>query len=125
MVSDILKTMVDKLFKSIIILVFGIFLLFLIPIFLYLFAFQPLQLRNTISKYPVGAYVIVNKLSYRLGSLKMGDIIAFKSLKNPDVNEVGIVDRVEQDMIFVKNNPLPLRRLDVIGKISFCYSNCK
>lgn len=117
--------MVDKLFKSIIILIFGIFLLFTIPIILYLFAFQPLQLHNTISKYPVGAYVIVNKLSYKLGFPKMGDVIAFKSLKNPDVYEVGTIDRVEQEMIFVENNLLPLQRLDIIGKVSFCYSNCK
>ena len=117
--------MIDKLFKSIVIIIFFGFLLFIIPIILYLFVFQPLQLRQFVSKYPIGAYVVINKLSYRFGSPKNGDIVAFKSLKNPDVDDTGVIDRVEQDMIFVENDPLPHRRLDVVGKVSFCYSNCK
>ena len=48
-----------------------------------------------------------------------------KNRKNPDVDDTGVIDRVEQDMIFVENDPLPHRRLDVVGKVSFCYSNCK
>ena len=93
---------------------------------IYLFIFQPLQIREPISnKYPIGANVIVNKLSSKFGSFNNGDIIAFKSLKNPDIDVVGVIERVEQETIFIANYPAPLKKTDIIGKIMFCYANCK
>ena len=118
--------MIDKLFKLIVIVFVGGFLLYLIPLIIYLFIFQPLQIREPISnKYPIGANVIVNKLSSKFGSFNNGDIIAFKSLKNPDIDVVGVIERVEQETIFIANYPAPLKKTDIIGKIMFCYANCK
>lgn len=118
--------MIDKLFKLIVIVLASGVLLFLIPFVIHLFILQPLKLRESVTgKYPTGAYVMVNKLSYKFGSPKIGDIIVLRSLKNPDINEVGIINKIEQETIFVENNSLPLQRSDIIGKISFCYSGCK
>ena len=118
--------MIDKLFKLIVIVFALGFLLILIPLVIYLFVFQPVKIREPISnKYPMGSYVLVNKLSYKFGSPKSGDIIVFKSLKNLDLDEVGIIDKIDQEKITVENSPLLLRKFDIIGKVSFCYSSCK
>lgn len=117
--------MINKLFKFTVIVFAGGFLLILMPLVIYLFVFQPLKLRESISgNYPIGASVVANKLSYKFGSPKIGDIIVFRSLKNPDIDEVGIINKIEQETIFVENSLLPLQRSDIIGKVSFCYSRC-
>lgn len=54
----------------------------------YLFLFQPNQVKGS-SMYPTfkdGEYILTDKISYRLGLPKRGDVVVFKSPKNADVD---------------------------------------
>ena len=92
---------------------------------MYLFVIQPHQLRDPIDKYPTGANIMFNKLSSKLGALNQGDIIGFRSVTNPDITETGIIESIDGEIITIANYISPIKRSDVIGKVMFCYANCK
>lgn len=76
--------------------VFGVFwefieaIVFALAIFVvvYLFLFQPNQVKGS-SMYPTfkdGEYILTDKISYRLGQPKHGEVVVFKSPKNENVD---------------------------------------
>ncbi len=76
--------------------VFGAFwdfieaIVFALAIFVvvYLFLFQPNQVKGS-SMYPTfkdGEYIFTDKISYRMGLPKRGDVVVFKSPRNSDVD---------------------------------------
>lgn len=76
--------------------VFGVFwefieaIVFALAIFVvvYLFLFQPNQVKGS-SMYPTfkdGEYILTDKISYRLGLPKHGEVVVFKSPKNENVD---------------------------------------
>lgn len=118
--------MIDKSFKLIVITVVVGFVLILLPLVLYLFILQPLQLREGLNDtYPKGAYVLVNKLGAKFGSLSQGDAVAFISLESPDMDEVGFIEKIEQENIFIEDYFAPIEQHNIIGTVMFCYSGCK
>ncbi len=73
---------------------FGVFwdfieaIVFALAIFVvvYLFLFQPNQVKGS-SMYPTfkdGQFIFTDKISYRLGKPKRGEVVVFRSPKNPD-----------------------------------------
>jgi signal peptidase I len=54
----------------------------------YLFLFQPNQVKGN-SMHPTfkdGQYIFTDKISYRMGTPKRGEVIVFKDPKNPDID---------------------------------------
>lgn len=75
---------------------FGVFwefieaIVFALAIFVvvYLFLFQPNQVKGS-SMYPTfkdGEYILTDKISFRMGTPKRGDVVVFKSPKNADID---------------------------------------
>ena len=76
--------------------VFGVFwdfieaIVFALAIFVvvYLFLFQPNQVKGS-SMHPTfkdGQFIFTDKISYRMGVPKRGEVIVFKDPKNPDID---------------------------------------
>lgn len=81
----------------------------------YLFLFQPNQVKGS-SMYPTfkdGEYILTDKISYRLGLPKRGDVVVFKSPKNSDVDFIkrivglpGETVRISGGKVFINNGRL-------------------
>ena len=56
----------------------------------YLFIFQPHQVKgdSMLPNYHDGEYLLTNKVSYRVGKPKRGDVIIFKAPKNEDYDYI-------------------------------------
>ncbi len=136
--------MINKLFKSIVIILGGGFLLLLVPVLVYLFIFQPFHVRDSFEPYyPKGAYVTANKLSYRSADPQKEDVVLFKSPRDQSVDEIGVVTNIPGETVslgettfeldsksyLVTTNSLAnpvevVMKNDLIGKVAFCYSGC-
>lgn len=51
-----------------------------------------------------GDYILTNKLAYKLGSPQRGDIVVFKSPKNPDKDYIKRIIGIPGDAVKVDNN---------------------
>lgn len=81
----------------------------------YLFLFQPHQVKGN-SMYPNfydGEYILTDKISYRLGLPKRGDVIVFKAPKNEEVDYIkriiglpGDEVKVSTGLVYVNNKKL-------------------
>lgn len=103
--------------------VFGVFwefieaIVFALAIFVvvYLFLFQPNQVKGS-SMYPTfkdGEYILTDKISYRLGQPKHGDVVVFKSPKNENVDFIkriiglpGDTIRISKGRVYVNGQAL-------------------
>jgi signal peptidase I len=89
----------------------GVFAL-VVFVITYLFLFQPHQVKGN-SMYPNyhdGEYLLTNKLSYRFGNPKRGEVIIFKAPKNEDYDYIkriialpGEKIKVSQGLVYVNN----------------------
>lgn len=93
--------------------VFGVFwdfieaIVFALAIFVvvYLFLFQPNQVKGS-SMYPTfkdGQYIFTDKISYRLGTPKRGDVVVFKSPQNSDVDFIKRIIGLPGETVSVRN----------------------
>ena len=81
----------------------------------YLFLFQPHQVKGN-SMYPNfhdGEYILTDKISYRLGLPKRGDVIVFKAPKNEEVDYIkriiglpGDEIKVSAGLVYINNKKL-------------------
>lgn len=103
--------------------VFGVFwdfieaIVFALCIFVvvYLFLFQPNQVKGG-SMYPTfkdGQFIFTDKVSYRLGVPKRGDVVVFKSPKNADVDFIkriiglpGETVKVKEGLVYINQKKL-------------------
>jgi len=82
----------------------------------YLFLFQPHQVKGN-SMYPNfhdGEYILTDKISYRLGQPKRGDVIVFKAPRNEEVDYIKRIIGLPGDEIKLENNSMFIntKRLD-------------
>jgi signal peptidase I len=73
-------------------------------VLVYLFLVQPHQVRGN-SMFPNfhdGEYLLTNKLSYRLGEPKRGDVIVFKAPKNEEYDYIKRIVGVPGDKLTIK-----------------------
>lgn len=81
-----------------------------IYIVIFLFLAFPTQVKGASMEPTIhaGDRIILNKVSVRLGEVKRGDIIAFRSPYNPDVEFIKRVIALPYDKISVKNGVVQL-----------------
>lgn len=75
-------------------------------IVIYLFVMQPNQVKGA-SMEPTflsGDYILTSKISYKFRTPKRGDVVVFKSPKNPDIDYIKRIIGVPGDTIAVRNN---------------------
>lgn len=85
-------------------------------VIIYLFLFQPHQVRGS-SMYPTfndGEYLLTNKISYRFEEPQRGDVVIFRAPRNEEYDYIkriiglpGESIKVERGKIFINNNLLP------------------
>jgi len=71
----------------------------------YLFIFQPHQVKgdSMLPNYHDGEYLLTNKVSYRVGKPKRGDVIIFKAPKNEDYDYIKRIIALPQETVWVNN----------------------
>lgn len=74
-------------------------------IVLYLFVLSPHQVRGSSmdDTFHTGEYILTSKISYKFGSPKRGDVIVFKSPKNPDIDFIKRIVGLPGDTILIKD----------------------
>jgi len=74
-------------------------------IVVYLFIFQPNQVKgqSMMPNFHSGDYILTSKVAYKFGNIKRGDIVVFKSPKNPDIDYIKRVMGLPGDKVMVKN----------------------
>jgi len=82
----------------------------------YLFLFQPHQVKGN-SMFPNfhdGEYILTDKISYRLGLPRRGDVIVFKAPKNEEVDYIKRIIGLPGDEVKLENNSMYInqKRLD-------------
>lgn len=82
----------------------------------YLFLFQPNQVsgNSMYSTFYDKEYILTDKITYRLGEPKRGDVVVFKSPKNPDVDFIkriiglpGETVALTNGRVYINNEALP------------------
>lgn len=75
-------------------------------IVLYLFILQPNQIKGASMEpsFYTNEYILTSKITYKFRSPKKGDVIVFKSPKNPDIEYIKRVIGLPGDKITVKEN---------------------
>src|SRR3989338_6684601 len=73
-------------------------------IVMYLFVAQPHQVRGASmdNTFINGEYIITNKLAYRVGTYKRGDVVVFDSPENPDVDYIKRIVGLPGDRIKIQ-----------------------
>ena len=86
----------------------------------YLFLFQPNQVKGASMEpnFHDGEYILTDKVSYRFRNPKRGDVVVFKSPKNPEIDYIkrvialpGERVRISGGFVFVNNEKLNERYL--------------
>ena len=74
-------------------------------IVIYLFVMQPNQVRGASDEptFSSGDYILTSKITYKLREPERGDVIVFKSPKNPDIEYIKRVIGLPGDQITIKN----------------------
>jgi len=72
----------------------------------YLFIMQPNQVKGASMEptFQSGEYIFTSKITYKFRSMHKGDVIIFKSPKNPDIEYIKRVMGLPGDMVLVQNN---------------------
>lgn len=73
-------------------------------IVIHLFIFSPNQVKGASMEHTFhnGEYILTSKIAYKLGSPKKGDVIVFKSPRNPDIDYIKRIIGVPGDMIVIR-----------------------
>lgn len=72
----------------------------------YLFIIQPHQVKGASmnNTFESGDYILTSKISYRFEDPKKGDVIVFKSPKNPDIDYIKRIIALPRDTVMIKNS---------------------
>ncbi len=72
----------------------------------YLFLLQPHQVKGTSMEpnFHDGEYILTDKISYRFGEPKRGDVVVFKAPTNPDVDFIKRIVALPGERLKIKNN---------------------
>ena len=90
---------------------------------IYLFLFQPHQVRGNsmYSSFKDGEYILTDKISYRIGEPKRGDVVIFKAPSNEEYDYIkriiglpGDTIKISNNTVLINNNPLAESYLDDI-----------
>lgn len=96
--QKILKTVFD--FLQLIVMALAVFVV------CYLFVFQPSQVKGQSMdpNFKDGELLITEKITYRFRDPQRGEVIIFKSPKNPEVDYIKRVIALPQDRVMLSNN---------------------
>ncbi len=74
-------------------------------IVIYLFIFQPNQVKGAsmMPNFHSEDYILTSKITYKFNNISRGDIIVFKSPKNPDIDYIKRIIGLPGDKVMVKN----------------------
>ena len=74
----------------------------------YLFIMQPNQVKGASMEptFQSGEYIFTSKISYKFKVMQKGDVIIFRSPKNPDIEYIKRVIGLPGDTVLVENNEL-------------------
>jgi len=75
-------------------------------IVIYLFVFTPNQVKGASMEptFHTGDYILTSRLTYKFRRLERGDVIVFKSPKNPDIEYIKRIIGLPGDIITIKNS---------------------
>lgn len=75
-------------------------------IVIYLYIFQPTQVKGTSMEptFESGDYIITSKITYKFKRIERGDVIVFKSPKNPNIEYIKRIIGLPGDKIEIRNN---------------------
>lgn len=75
-------------------------------IVLYLFVLMPNQVKGASmdNTFQNGEYILTSKISYKFGSPKRGDVVIFKSPKNPDIDYIKRIIAMPGDRIKISDS---------------------
>jgi len=75
-------------------------------IVVYLFVLQPNQVKGASMEpsFHTGEYILTSKATYRFRSPQRGDVVVFKSPKNPDIEYIKRIIGLPGDKIMIKNS---------------------
>ena len=75
-------------------------------IVVYLFILTPNQVKGASMEptFRTGDYILTSRVTYKFRKLKRGDVIVFKSPKNPDVEYIKRIIGLPGDIITIKNS---------------------
>lgn len=97
-------------------------------IVVYLFIMQPHQVRGASmdTTFRNGQYILTNKLAYRIGTFRRGDVVVFDSPQNSDIDFIkriiglpGDTVRVEEGKVYVNDKELSEPYLDHVTTSTF------
>jgi signal peptidase I len=79
-------------------------------IVLYLFIAAPHQVKGASMEntFHSGDYILTSKISYKFGSPKRGEVVVFKSPKNPEVDYIKRIVGTGGDQVMISNNEVYL-----------------
>lgn len=79
-------------------------------IVLYLFIMQPHQVKGASMEntFHSGDYILTSKIAYRFNQPRRGDVIVFKSPKNPNIDYIKRIIGLPGDRVMIKNNEVYL-----------------
>lgn len=87
-------------------------------IVVYLFIMQPNQVKGASMEptFQSGDYILTSKITYKFRSPERGDVIVFKSPKNPDVDYIKRIIGIPGDRITVKKGEVYINEIQLVEK---------
>lgn len=81
----------------------------------YLFLFQPHQVKGKSMEpnFDDGEYILTDKVSYRIGVPKRGDVIVFKAPKNEEVDYIKRIIGLPGDTVNIQNGKVFINGTDI------------
>lgn len=99
---DLLKRGIAALFDFL----QGIVVILAIMVMIYLFVMSPQEINGASMEpnFHNGEYILTNKITFKLGNPKRGDVVIFKSPKNKDVDYIKRIIGLPGDTVSLKNS---------------------
>lgn len=75
---------------------------------MYLFIIQPQQVKGASMNYSFadGDYILTNKIAYKFDTPQRGDVVVFKSPRNPDVDYIKRIIGLPGDRVMIQNKQI-------------------
>lgn len=86
----------------------GIVVILALMVMVYLFVMSPQEINGASMEpnFHNGEYILTNKVEYRIGNPKRGDVVIFKSPKNKDIDYIKRVIGLPGDIVALRNNSI-------------------
>lgn len=77
-------------------------------IVVYLFILTPNQVKGASMEptFHTGEYILTSRVTYKMRNLERGDVVVFKSPKNPDIEYIKRIIGLPGDRVMIKNSDL-------------------